>query len=92
MKNACHTSALGAIQLNRDMAKVSAIGIGLRSQTRMAHTMFEAFIARGVPLGAVATSKTWMSVLISEQNIEGAVPVLVPVPAPALHSASGLDS
>ncbi len=84
LKNPCHNLALENIQLNRDMAKVSVIGIGLRSQTKMAHTMFEALFAQGIAIGAVATSETRISALVPSADVEIAVR--------ALHSAYGLDT
>ncbi len=79
----CHNLMLKDVQLDREMAKVSVIGIGLRSQTSMAHTMFETLLAHNIPVGAVATSETRISVLIPENDVEMAVR--------ALHSAFDLD-
>ncbi len=79
----CHKLALDEVSLDPDMAKVSVIGIGLRSQTRMAHTMFETLCAHDIAIGAVATSETRISALIPAVDVEMAVR--------ALHQAFGLD-
>ncbi|PHS28523.1 MAG: aspartate kinase [Robiginitomaculum sp.] len=79
----CHKLALDEVSMNPDMAKVSVIGIGLRSQTRMAHTMFETLCTHDIAIGAVATSETRISVLIPASDVEIAVR--------ALHRAFELD-
>ena len=82
LTNSCHNLPLKDIVLDQDMAKVSIIGIGLRSQTKMAHTMFDTLFAHDIAIGAVATSETRMSVLVPARDVERAVR--------ALHSAFGL--
>jgi aspartate kinase len=79
----CHKLALDEVSMDPDMAKVSVIGIGLRSQTRMAHTMFETLCTHDIAIGAVATSETRISALIPASDVEMAVR--------ALHRAFGLD-
>ncbi len=74
---------LQEVSLDRDMAKVSIIGIGLRSQTGIALTVFETLNACQIEIGAVATSETRISVLLAASALEKAVQ--------ALHSAFGLD-
>ena len=83
LSDPCHNPGLETVQLDEDMAKVSVIGIGLRAQTKMAHTMFEALAARNIAIGAVATSETRISALIANTDVELAVRTL--------HSAFGLD-
>ncbi len=70
------------LNLERNMAKVSIIGIGLRSQARMAHTMFNALGDARIDTGGVATSETRISALIGAGDVENAVRVL--------HAAFGL--
>ncbi|MBL4595328.1 MAG: aspartate kinase [Robiginitomaculum sp.] len=67
----------------RRMAKVSVIGLGLRSQQGMAHTFFAALSAADILMDAVATSEIRISVLIADADVERAVQ--------ALHFAFGLD-
>ncbi len=64
-------------------AKVSVIGLGLRSQTGMAHLFFEALAKADIVMDAVATSELRISALIAEDQIEQAVQ--------ALHFAYDLD-
>jgi aspartate kinase len=71
------------IHIRRDVAKVSVIGIGMRSQVGVARTMFAALAQKGINIEAIATSEIKISVLIDAAYTELAVR--------ALHSAYGLD-
>jgi aspartate kinase len=71
-------------QVRRDVAKVSVIGIGMRSHTGVAHTMFAALASKGINIEAISTSEIKISVLIDAQYVELAVR--------ALHTAYGLDA
>ena len=70
-------------QLNEDVAKVSVIGVGMRSHAGVAKTMFTALAEKGVNIQVISTSEIKISVLIDEAYTELAVR--------ALHSAYGLD-
>lgn len=72
------------IHVRRDVAKVSVIGIGMRSQVGVARTMFAALAQKGVNIEAIATSEIKISVLIDAAYTELAVR--------ALHTAYGLDA
>mgnify|MGYP002622148355 CR=1 FL=1 len=72
------------IHIRRDVAKVSVIGIGMRSQVGVARTMFTALAQKGVNIEAIATSEIKISVLIDAAYTELAVR--------ALHTAYGLDA
>ena len=72
------------IHIRRDVAKVSVIGIGMRSHVGVARTMFAALAAKGINIEAIATSEIKISVLIDAQYTELAVR--------ALHTAYGLDA
>ena len=71
------------VQLNEDVAKVSVIGVGMRSHAGVAKTMFTALAEKGVNIQVISTSEIKISVLIDEAYTELAVR--------ALHSAYGLD-
>jgi aspartate kinase len=71
-------------QVRRDVAKVSVIGIGMKSQVGVARTMFAALAAKGINIEAIATSEIKISVLIDASYTELAVR--------ALHTAYGLDA
>lgn len=67
------------VKYDRDVTKVSVVGIGMRSHTGVAQTMFEALAAKGINIAVIATSEIKISVLIDSEYTELAVR--------ALHSA-----
>ena len=67
-----------------EIAKVSAVGVGMRSNAGIAARMFEALAERRINILAITTSEIKVSVLIPEEYTELAVRVL--------HSAFGLDA
>ncbi|MEW5687388.1 MAG: aspartate kinase [Pseudomonadota bacterium] len=71
------------VQVNEDVAKVSVIGVGMRSHTGVAKTMFQALAEKGVNIQVISTSEIKISVLIDAAYTELAVR--------ALHAAYGLD-
>jgi aspartate kinase len=71
------------VALDDNVAKVSVIGVGMRSHTGVAQTMFKALAARGVNIQVISTSEIKISVLIDAAYTELAVR--------ALHAAYGLD-
>ncbi|HEY7749339.1 MAG TPA: aspartate kinase [Aestuariivirgaceae bacterium] len=66
-----------------DVAKISVVGIGMRSHAGIASRMFKALADKGINIQAITTSEIKISVLIDEAYTELAVR--------ALHSAYGLD-
>jgi aspartate kinase len=66
-----------------DVVKVSAVGVGMRSNAGIAARMFETLAERGINVLAITTSEIKVSVLIHEDYTELAVRVL--------HTAFGLD-
>jgi aspartate kinase len=75
---------MDAVQVRREVAKVSVIGIGMKSQVGVARTMFAALAQRQINIEAIATSEIKISVLIAAEYVELAVR--------ALHTAYGLDA
>jgi aspartate kinase len=71
------------VAVNDDVAKVSVIGVGMRSHTGVAKTMFGALAEKGVNIQVISTSEIKISVLIDAAYTELAVR--------ALHAAYGLD-
>ncbi|MBB6227034.1 aspartate kinase [Polymorphobacter multimanifer] len=65
------------------VAKISVVGVGMRSHAGVAATMFRALATRGINIQAITTSEIKVSVLIAEEYVELAVRVL--------HTAYGLD-
>jgi aspartate kinase len=66
-----------------DIAKVSVIGIGMRSHAGVAADAFKALAGRGVNIRAITTSEIKFSILIDAAYTELAVRTL--------HSLYGLD-
>jgi aspartate kinase len=66
------------------VAKISVVGVGMKSHAGVAAMMFKALADRGINIQAVATSEIKVSVLIDADETELAVRVL--------HTAYGLDS
>ena len=71
------------VTLDDNVAKVSVIGVGMRSNTGVAQTMFKALADKGVNIQVISTSEIKISVLIDAAYTELAVR--------ALHAAYGLD-
>jgi aspartate kinase len=69
--------------LDEDVAKVSVIGVGMRSHAGVAKTMFKALADKGVNIQVISTSEIKISVLIESAYTELAVR--------ALHAAYELD-
>ncbi|TCP35808.1 aspartate kinase [Sphingomonas sp. BK235] len=78
--------AIGFGELIHDtrVAKISVVGVGMRSHAGVASTMFTTLGARGINIQAISTSEIKVSVLIHEDETELAVRVL--------HTAYGLDA
>ena len=77
--------AIGYEKLTTDakVAKISVVGVGMRSHAGVAATMFKALADRGINIQAISTSEIKTSVLIDADETELAVRVL--------HTAYGLD-
>ncbi|WP_461537949.1 aspartate kinase [Spongorhabdus nitratireducens] len=76
---------LGAREHDGDnkIAKVSIVGVGMRSHAGVATRMFEALAKEGINIQIISTSEIKVSVIIAEKYLELAVR--------ALHSAFELD-
>ena len=72
------------VMTNTEVVKVSAVGIGMRSNAGIAAKMFETLAERGINILAISTSEIKVSVLLPEEYTELAVRVL--------HTAFGLDA
>ena len=71
------------LNVDEDVAKVSVVGIGMRSHAGVAAKMFKALSADNVNIKVIATSEIKISVLIDRKYMELAVQ--------ALHDAFELD-
>lgn len=76
---------LGAREYDGDekIAKVSIVGVGMRSHAGVASRMFEALAAEGINIQIISTSEIKVSVIVAEKYLELAVR--------ALHSVFELD-
>jgi aspartate kinase len=72
------------LRVDEDVAKVSVVGVGMRSHAGVAQTMFRALADKGVKFQAISTSEIKISVLIDAAYAELAVR--------ALHAAYGLEA
>jgi aspartate kinase len=66
------------------VAKISIVGVGIRSNPQLAAKMFDVLAERKINLLAVSSSEIKVSALIAESELELAVRVL--------HTAFGLDA
>ncbi|MGB2219592.1 MAG: aspartate kinase [Henriciella sp.] len=71
------------IDVTSDVAKVSVIGVGMKSHAGVAETMFDALFKKNINIDVIATSEIKISVLIDADYTELAVR--------ALHTAFDLD-
>ena len=76
---------LGAQEVDSDskIAKVSIVGVGMRSHAGVASQMFEALAKEGINIQLITTSEIKITVVIEERYLELAVR--------ALHSGFGLE-
>lgn len=73
----------GAIEVDKNIAKVSLIGAGMRTHPGVAAKMFSALAERGINIEMISTSPIKISVVIREDMVEEAVK--------AVHDAFLLD-
>ncbi len=73
----------GGVDLREDIAKVSAVGVGMRTHSGVAARMFETLANHGINIMAISTSEIKVSCLIEAKYTELAVR--------ALHDVFGLS-
>lgn len=69
---------------DRDVVKISVIGVGMRSHAGVAQKMFSTLAQKGINIQVITTSEIKVSVLVAEEYTELALR--------ALHTAYGLDA
>ena len=67
-----------------NVAKVSVVGVGMKSHSGVADKMFKTLADKGINIQVISTSEIKISILIEEDYVELAVR--------ALHAAYGLDA
>ncbi len=77
------TVGFEAVLADPDVAKISVVGIGMRSHAGVANTMFRTLAEKGINIQVISTSEIKVSVLVAAEYTELAVR--------ALHTAYGLD-
>ena len=77
----------GRVEAAGDIAKISAVGLGMRSHAGVAHRMFEALAKEGIGIQMIGTSEIKVSIVIDVKYAELAVRVLHE--AFGLHEAPG---
>ncbi len=71
------------VESSADVAKISIIGIGMRSYVGVAQKMFKTLAEKGINIQVITTSEIKVSVLVADEYTELAVR--------SLHTAYGLD-
>ena len=71
------------IRVKNDVAKISVVGIGMRTHAGVAQNMFKTLAEKGINIDVIAASEIKISVLISQEYTELAVR--------ALHAAYNLE-
>ena len=72
----------GDVAYDKDMAKVSIVGIGMRSHSGVAAKMFAALAEKGINIEMISTSEIKVSCVVEKKNGEAAVR--------AIHNKFGL--
>ena len=84
LESARSSIGFDAILTDPEVAKISIVGIGMRSHAGVAATMFNTLAEKGINIQVISTSEIKTSVLIGVEYTELAVR--------ALHTAYGLDA
>jgi aspartate kinase len=84
VKGIVKTIKAGAIEVDADVAKISIVGVGMRTHSGVAARMFKTLSGEGINILAISTSEIRVSCLIPTRYAELAVR--------SLHSAFGLDA
>ncbi len=72
------------VYTDAEVAKISVIGVGMRSHAGVAKTMFSVLAEQGINIQVISTSEIKVSVLVAEEFVERALT--------SLHTAYGLDA
>ena len=84
LKTTAQEIGAGEVSGTTNIAKVSIVGVGMRSHPGVASSMFEALAKENINIQMISTSEIRVSVVIDERYVELAVR--------ALHTAFGLDA
>jgi aspartate kinase len=78
------TIGFSGLATDPEVAKISVVGVGMRSHAGVASTMFRTLAEKGINIQVISTSEIKVSVLVGAEYTELAVR--------ALHTAYGLDA
>ena len=84
LENTAKEMGARGIKVDDKVAKVSLVGVGMRSHAGIASRMFEALSKEAINIQLITTSEIKISVVIEEKHLETAVR--------ALHDAFGLET
>lgn len=73
----------GEVSLDENIAKISVVGVGMKTHSGVAATLFEALAGANINLELISTSEIKISVVIAKEKAE--------VAARVAHAAFGLD-
>jgi aspartate kinase len=71
-----HFGGATAVRYQSDLAKVSVVGVGMRSHTGVAHRMFEALAEAQINIQNITTSEIKISCIVSRQDGNKALQVV----------------
>ncbi|MES0372621.1 MAG: ACT domain-containing protein, partial [Mariprofundaceae bacterium] len=83
LKSTCEKMQARDVLGDNTVAKVSIIGVGMRSHTGIARKMFETLAKESINIQMITTSEIKVTVVIEEQHVDRAVQ--------SLHTEFGLD-
>jgi len=83
LQKSCEELKARAVKGDNSVAKVSIIGVGMRSHSGVAKKMFDVLAAERINIQMITTSEIKVTVVIEEKYVELAVRTL--------HGAFGLD-
>jgi aspartate kinase len=72
-QKACKALGGGAVTGNKNIAKVSAVGVGMRSHANVAARMFKALASRNINIQMISTSEIKVSCVIDAADVDRAV-------------------
>ncbi len=73
---AAHEVKAGRVEAAGDIAKVSIVGLGMRSHAGVAHRMFAALAKEGIAIQMIGTSEIKVSIVVGIRHAERAVRIL----------------
>lgn len=71
-----HALDYQSVHVDEDIAKVSIVGVGMKSHSGVAYRMFEALAKANINIGMIATSEIKISVVIKKEQADKATQVL----------------